>query len=94
MKKYSKYLIAIIVLITLVVSVCFIPISVSRFIPALETRMSEEIGANVHIDKLILRVGPYIKLKTPRMHVVYDNGHKFAEVDNLKIYIQILFSNN
>ncbi|MCQ2754034.1 MAG: hypothetical protein MJ231_03190 [bacterium] len=89
MKKYSKYLIAGLILVTILISICFIPISVSRFIPMLEKQVSDEIGASVHIDKLILRVGPYLKLKTPQMHITYSSGTKFAQLDNVKFYIPL-----
>ena len=73
MKKYSKYIV-ILFLITFLISLCFIPISVSRFIPLVEEQVKEELGVNAHIDRLIMQVGPSLKLKTPIVHITYADG--------------------
>ena len=76
------------------VTLCFIPISVSRLIPIIEEQVNKEFGVDVHIERLILRVGPFIKLKAPIMHLLYEDGQKFAQLDNVKLYVPIksLFS--
>jgi hypothetical protein len=86
MKKYSKYII-ILFLITFLISLCFIPISVSRFIPLVEEQVKEELGVNAHIDRLIMQVGPSLKLKTPIVHITYADGNKFAQFNGVKFYI-------
>ena len=69
------------------VSLCFIPINANKLIPLVEKQVSRELGVDIHIEQLILRVGPYIKLKAPIMHVMYNDGKKFAQLDNVKFYI-------
>lgn len=87
MKKYSTFLIiAFIVLVAMIIS-CFIPIKANKLIPTIEEQVSKDIGAKVHIEKLILRTGPYLKLKAPVMHVLYEDGQKFAQFDGIKFYI-------
>lgn len=88
MKKYRNLIIAIIITITVLISICFIPISVSKLIPTIEAQISKDLGVDVHIEKLILRLGPGLKLKTPLMHVMYKDGRKFAQFNNLKFYVK------
>ncbi|MBE7702593.1 MAG: hypothetical protein E7Z89_00935 [Cyanobacteria bacterium SIG28] len=87
LKKYGKYLIILFCLISIIISTFFIPISASKLIPKLEKQVYSELGVNIHIEKLILRLGPSIKLKTPIMHVMYEDGQKFAQFNNVKFYI-------
>lgn len=87
MKKYSKYLIIGLFILAILISVCFIPISASKLIPMFEEQASKDLGVKVHIERLILRVGPFLKVKAPIMHVMYEDGQKFAQLDNVKFYI-------
>lgn len=87
MKKYSKYLIIALIIIAALVSVCFIPINASKLIPTIEKQVANELGINIHIERLILRVGPLIKVKAPIMHMMYEDGQKFAQFDTVKFYI-------
>ena len=87
MKKYRNYIISILVLLLICVSICFVPINASKFIPLIENKISSEIGVKVHIEKLIFRFGPSLKLKAPVMHVMYEDGQKFGQFDNIKLYI-------
>jgi hypothetical protein len=87
MKKYSKYLVLILCLIIVLVSICFIPISATSLIPTIEEQVSKDLGVNIHIERLILRVGPLLKVKAPVMHIMYEDGQKFAQLDNVKFYI-------
>lgn len=87
MKKYSKYLIAAICLLAFLITLCFIPINASKLIPTIEKQVSNELGVNIHIERLILRVGPLIKVKAPIMHMMYEDGQKFAQFDTVKFYI-------
>ena len=87
MKKYRNYIISILVLLLICVSICFVPINASKFIPLIENKRSSEIGVKVHIEKLIFRFGPSLKLKAPVMHVMYEDGQKFGQFDNIKLYI-------
>lgn len=87
MKKYSKYFIIAIILLAGLISVCFVPISASKLIPTIEEQVSKDLGVKIHIEKLILRVGPFLKVKAPIMHMMYEDGQKFAQFDNVKFYI-------
>lgn len=87
MKKYSKYLIAAVCLMAFLITLCFIPINASKLIPTIEKQVSNELGVNIHIERLILRVGPLIKVKAPIMHMMYEDGQKFAQFDTVKFYI-------
>ena len=87
MKKYSKYFIIGLVLIILLTSICFIPIKTESLIPLIEEQVEKDLGIKIHIERLILRLGPSIKLKAPIMHLMYGDGQKFAQFDNVKFYI-------
>ena len=90
MKKYSKYLIILISIVIFLISICFVPINASKLIPIIENQVTKDYGVKVHIERLILRFGPLIKLKAPIMHVTYPDGQKFAQLDNVKLYINWL----
>lgn len=87
MKKYSKYIIMVLIVLACMVSLCFIPINASKLIPTIEAQVSKDLGIKIHIEKLILRIGPFLKVKAPVMHMMYENGEKFGQVDNAKFYI-------
>lgn len=87
MKKYRVLIIVILSVIAFLVSLCFIPINATKLIPLIEKQAENDLGVKVHIDKLVLRVGPYIKVKSPVMHMMYKDGQKFAQLDNVKFYI-------
>ena len=87
MKKYGKLIIFGLILLTLLVLLCFVPIRVSKLIPLVEDQVQKDYGVKVHIERLILRVGPSIKIKAPVMHLMYEDGQKFAQFDNVKFYI-------
>ena len=87
MKKYKNYFIAAFCIIAFLVSICFIPINASGMIPAIEEQVSKDLGVKIHIERLILRVGPLLKVKAPIMHMMYEDGQKFAQFDNVKFYI-------
>lgn len=90
MKKYSKYLIILTCIIAVLVSICFIPINATKLIPVIEKQVEKDLGVNIHVERLILRVGPFIKLKAPIMHVTYEDGQKFAQLDGVKLYVNWL----
>ncbi len=96
MKKYRKFIYTLVLLLIILISVCFIPISVSKLIPTLENQIYEELGIKSHTDKLILRLGPSLKLKAPVMHLMYDDGQKFGQLNNIRFYLPwtALFNNN
>lgn len=87
MKKYAKQLIILFCITLFIASICFIPIRVSKLIPIIEEKVSADLGVNIHMERLILRIGPMLKLKTPIMHIMYSDGQKFAQLDNVKFYI-------
>ncbi len=87
MKKYRVYIFAFLLLAGLLVSVCFIPINASKLIPEVEAQVSKDLGIQIHIEKLILRFGPSLKLKAPVMHMMYSDGQKFAQFDNVRFVI-------
>lgn len=96
MKKYKNFLLIGFILLSLFVTLCFIPINATRLIPVIENQINEELGVKVHIERLVLRIGPYIKLKAPIVHVLYEDGQKFAQIDNAKFYVSVfsLIKNN
>jgi len=87
MKKYRIYIIIALIILAMCVTVCFIPIGASKFIPVVEKQFEEDLGVKVHIDKLIFRFGPSLKIKAPIMHIMYEDGQKFAQLDNVKLFI-------
>lgn len=90
MKKYKNQFLAVIILVTMLISVCFVPINATKLIPMLEAQVTKALGVDVHIEKLVLRLGTGLKLKTPLMHVMYQDGRKFAQFDGIKFYISYL----
>ncbi|MCQ2744647.1 MAG: hypothetical protein MJ230_07655, partial [bacterium] len=87
MKKYRNYIIAILIIITALITICFIPISATKLIPTIEKQISESIGTDAHLEHLVLRLGPSLKAKTPIIHIMYEDGQKFAQLDSVKFYI-------
>ena len=87
MKKYGKYIILALSIIAIIISICFVPINASSLIPTLEEQVTKDLGINIHIEKLILRFGPHIKVKAPLMHLMYEDGQKFAQFNNVKFYL-------
>ena len=86
-KKYRKYIITLILIIAMCVSICFIPIDATRFIPVVEKQFQQDLGVQVHIERLIFRFGPALKIKAPVMHILYEDGQKFGQVDNVKFFV-------
>ena len=86
-KKYKRIIILCTILIAIVVSLCFIPFDATKFIPKVEEQFATDLGIDVHIEKLVLRLGPSIKVKAPIVHLLYEDGQKFGQIDNVKIYI-------
>ena len=87
MKKYSIYIYILASIIIASSFLCFIPIRVSKLIPIVEEQVAKDLGIKIHIDRLVLRLGPSLKLKTPIMHLMYEDGQKFAQFDNVKFYL-------
>ena len=87
MKKYRNYIIIALAIIAFCVSICFVPIDATRFVPAIEAQVTKDLGIKIHIEKLILRLGPSLKVKAPMMHMMYEDGQKFGQFDNVKFFI-------
>lgn len=87
MKKYRNYIIIALAIIAFCVSICFVPIDATRFVPAIEAQVTKDLGIKIHIEKLILRLGPSLKVKAPTMHMMYEDGQKFGQFDNVKFFI-------
>lgn len=87
MKKYKNYIIAFFSVLCFCVAICFIPFDASRFIPQIEEQVTNELGIKIHIEKLIFRFGPSLKIKAPVMHVMYEDGQKFGQFDNVKFFV-------
>ncbi len=87
MKKYKKAVIGVLFFAVFCISICFIPINATRLIPAVEEQVTKDLGIDIHIEKLILRVGPSLKLKAPMMHMMYEDGQKFAQFDNVRFFV-------
>ena len=97
MKKKYRYLIIIfVVILAFCISICFIPINATKFIPVIEKQVAKDLGINIHIERLILRLGPSLKVKTPMMHIMYEDGEKFGQLTNVKFFIpwSSLFKND
>ena len=86
MNKINKYLILLTFSLSIII-LCFIPFNATQFIPEIEEQVEKDLGVKIHIERLILRVGPTIKIKAPVMHLTYQNGKKFAQIDNAKFYL-------
>ena len=87
MKRYRKYIILVLILLAFCISICFIPIDATRFIPIVEKQAMQDMGVQVHIEKLIFRFGPSLKIKAPIMHLMYEDGQKFGQLNNVKFYV-------
>ena len=87
MKKYRVYIISVIIIAVLCISICFIPIGASKLIPIVEKQITQELGVKAHIEKLIFRFGPSLKIKAPVVHLMYEDGQKFAQLDNVKFFV-------
>lgn len=96
MKKYKTLIISLLILLTFCVSICFVPIDATRFIPQVEEQFKEVLGIQIHIEKLIFRFGPSLKIKAPVMHLMYEDGQKFGQLDNVKFFVpwSTLFNEN
>lgn len=87
MKKYKNLIIILLVVLAFCISICFIPIDATRFIPAIESQVTKDLGIKIHIERLILRFGPSLKVKAPVMHIMYEDGQKFGQFNNVKFFI-------
>ena len=87
MKKYRNYIISLFIIVTVLISICFVPIDATKLIPVIEKQIYNDLGIKIHIEKLILRLGPSLKAKSPIMHMMYEDGQKFGQFDNVKFYI-------
>lgn len=86
-KKYKYIIISFVVLLAFCISICFVPINATRFIPLIETQVTGELGVKIHIERLILRLGPSLKVKAPAVHIMYADGQKFGQFSNVKFFI-------
>lgn len=86
-KKYKYIIISFVVLLAFCISICFVPINATRFIPLIETQVTRELGVKIHIERLILRLGPSLKVKAPAVHIMYADGQKFGQFSNVKFFI-------
>ncbi|MBR6126889.1 hypothetical protein IKQ21_04310 [bacterium] len=87
MKKYRNYIILFLIILCVLVTICFIPINASKLVPVVEKQVAEELGVKIHIEELIFRLGPSLKIKAPTMHMMYEDGQKFGQFDNVRIII-------
>lgn len=86
-KKYKYIILSIVVLMAFCISICFVPINATRFIPLIEAQVTRELGIKIHIERLILRLGPSLKVKAPAVHLMYADGQKFGQFSNVKFFI-------
>ena len=87
MKKYRNYIISFVVILIFCISICFVPIGATKLVPQVEKQFEHELGIKVHIEKLIFRFGPSLKIKAPVMHLLYEDGQKFGQLDDVKFYV-------
>ena len=69
----KKVVIGLIILFAAIISLCFIPFNANKFIPIVEKQVQDKYGINAHLDKLILKIGPSIILKSPSINLSYNN---------------------
>ena len=86
-KKYRNIIIAFVLVLAAVITICFIPINATKLIPSVERQISEELGVDVHIEKLVLRFGCSVRVKSPIVHLLYKDGQKFGQFNDIKIYL-------
>lgn len=96
MKRYRNFIITALIVITILISICFIPIDATKFVSIVEKQAKEDMGVDVHVEKLIFRFGPSLKIKAPVMHLMYKDGQKFGQLNNVKFYVpwSTLFKDN
>ena len=87
MKKYKNYILSVLIILTFCISICFVPIDATKLIPQVEKQFAQELGVKIHIEKLIFRFGPSLKIKAPVMHIMYEDGQKFGQLDNVKFFV-------
>ena len=87
MKKYKNYIISVLVIIALCISICFIQIDATRFVPQVEKQFEQDLGVKIHVERLIFQFGPSLKIKAPVMHLMYQDGQKFGQLDNVKFFV-------
>ena len=56
MKKYRAYIISIALILAFCISVCFIPIDATKFIPQIEKQVAKDLGIKIHIEKIRCRM--------------------------------------
>ena len=86
-KRYFKYIIILLSIVTFFVTICFIPFNATSLIPVIEKQVENDLGAKIHIEKLVLRFGPLVKVKAPIVHVMYSDGQKFGQLEAVKFYV-------
>ena len=85
----KKVVIGIIILFAAIIALCFIPFNANKFIPIVEKQVQDKYGINAHLDKLILKIGPSIILKSPSINLSYNNNSNFADIYGIKIKLAI-----
>ena len=85
----KNIIVGFIFIIILGIILCFIPFNANKFIPILQNQIKDKYGFNVTTDKLIIKFGPSIILKSPKLNISYDNN-KFSEVYGIKIKLALL----
>ena len=48
MKKYRNFIIIFFVVLAFCISICFVPIDATRFIPAIEAQVTKDLGVKIH----------------------------------------------
>ena len=87
--KIKKAFVGFGILLSLFISICFIPFNVDKLIPILKTEIQNQLGVKVELNKLILKIGPEIIIKSPDVNLSSKNVGEFAKIKGLKIKIDI-----
>lgn len=85
----KNIVISLVVVLLSAIILCFIPFNANKFIPILQNQVYEKYGVNAKVDKLIIKLGPSIILKSPSF-VVSANNKNFSTISGIKIKLAIL----
>lgn len=85
----KKFIVVISVLLCVSIVLCFVPFNANKFIPLVKQQIEEQYGLILDIDKLTLKVGPSIIIKSPLVSISYDNKEKIAILNGVKLKIAL-----
>lgn len=78
------------IIITILISLCFIPFSINKFIPLLKEQFESQYGIIIETEKLTCKFGPSITIKSPKLDFFLSDNNKIATLSGIKIKISVL----